>query len=145
MLFSLFPGIVVDRLSLEWLVIKAIPHDELLDYFFKELFKASSYAKLLKPSSLFSAELLQLPLGTINTRLAGVAVNPLLNLILTNQLLFYGQDAIKSLQGTLEYRASEDLQLPLLTTGINNRTPRHITSDLGKDKPLLPQSVIWAE
>jgi hypothetical protein len=82
---------------------------------------------------------------TINTRQANVVLDPLLDPRLFSPLLFHGQDIIESVQGSLGYYASKDLGLPLPTTRINNRTPRHILSDFGKDGPLLPQSVIWGE
>jgi hypothetical protein len=144
-LSSLLPGIVADGLSSEWLVIEAIPRDELPDHSFEELFAASGYTVPSKPSSLPSAEPSQLPLGTVDPRLAGAAVDPSLDPMLTNQSSFHGQGAIESAQGTLGHRASEDLWLPSPTAGIDNRTPRHITSDLGEDGPSSPQSVIWAE
>jgi hypothetical protein len=166
-LSSLLPGIIADGLPSEWLLIETIPPHELPDHSFDKLFQSSGYCELSEPGSPSSAELSQLPLGTVDTQRpsplgepsqtrskllltvdtqrADTVVDPALDPKLFNQPSFHGQDAAELAQGTLEHRASEDLWLPSPTAGIDNRTPKHITSDFSEDGPSLPQSVMWGE
>jgi len=150
-LSSLLPGIIADGLPSEWLLIETMPRHELPDHSFDELFQPSGYSESSEQGCPPSAEPSQSPMDIVDTQQAGplgepsqtrpkslltvdtqradTVLDPSLDPRLFNQSPFHGQDVIESAQGPLGHRASEDLELPSPTAGIDNGTPRDFTSE----------------
>ena len=123
-------------------MIETIPHHELLDHSFEELFQFSNISASPKRSDLSEEQsrLSQIPIDTVDTRQADAALRPSPDQGQANEQISYTQGTREAVKNDRPDYTSESLRSRSLSADIEDGNPSNSITDYGEFAHLSEKS-----